>query len=76
MYNLLYTVLAPVGISLTTSMSFLGNYNDLPSCQAAIREIYVVKFNAPGQRNPALVKAIQTQIDFQKEFLCVPAKKG
>jgi hypothetical protein len=63
-------------VAQSPMMSFLGNYNDLSSCQAAIREIYVVKFNAPGQRNPALDKAIQTQIDFQKEFLCVPVKKG
>ena len=72
MYNLLYMIM----VSQSSMMSFLGNYNDLPSCQAAIREIYVVKFNALGQRNPALDKAIQTQIDFQKEFLCVPVKKG
>ena len=72
MYNLLYMIM----VAQSPMMSFLGNYNDLPSCQAAIREIYVVKFNAPGQRSPALDKAIQTQIDFQKEFLCVPVKKG
>jgi len=72
MFNLLYMATI-AGASL---MSFLGEYNDLPSCQYAIREIYANKLNVVGQRNPALDKAIQTQIDFQKEFLCVPVKKG
>jgi hypothetical protein len=55
---------------------FLGNYNDLPSCQNAIHEIYATKLNVPGQRNPELEKVIQIQMDLKKEFVCIPVKKG
>ena len=55
---------------------FLGNYNDLPSCQNAIHEIYATRLNIPGQRLPELEKVIQMQMDSKKEFLCIPLKKG
>jgi len=55
---------------------FLGNYNDLPSCQNAIHEIYATRLNIPNQRNPDLEKSIQIQMDLKKEFVCIPVKKG
>lgn len=72
MFNLIYTVI----IAQAPIMAFLGNYNDLASCQYAIHEIYATRMNIPGQRNPELEKTIQMQMDLKKEFLCLPAKKG
>ena len=72
MFNLLYTVI----IAQAPIMAFLGNYNDLSSCQNAIHDIYATRMNLPGQRNPELEKTIQIQMDLKKEFLCVPVKKG
>ena len=72
MFNLLYMATI-AGASL---ISFLGDYNDLPSCQNAIREIYANRLNVPGQRNPELEKTIQLYMNTRAEFLCVPVKKG
>jgi len=71
MYNLLYMIT----IGTAPLITYLGDYNDLASCQSAIREVYATKMNAPGQRNPEFDKIIQIQIDNKKEFLCVPIKK-
>jgi len=72
MFNLLYMATI-AGASL---MSFLGEYNDLPSCQYAIHEIYANKLNAAGQRNPEFEKTIQLYMANKTEFLCVPVKKS
>jgi len=72
MYNLLYMVV----VAQAPLTFFLGNYNDLPSCQNAIHEIYATRLNIPGQRLPELEKVIQMQMDLKKEFLCIPLKKG
>ena len=66
MYTLLYI----------TSMTFLGSYADLPSCQHAIREIYATQVNPPGRRLPELEESINTRISTQKTHICVPVKKG
>jgi hypothetical protein len=66
MYNLLYIA----------NFVFMGTYADLPSCQNALYEIYATKANSPGQRSPDIDKAIQTQMKFEKSFVCVPVKKG
>jgi len=71
MYNLLYMVM----VAQAPLTFFLGNYNDLPSCQFAIHEIYATRLNAPGQRNPDVEKVIQMQMDLKKEFLCIPVKR-
>ena len=72
MYNLLYMVV----VAQAPLTFFLGNYNDLPSCQNAIHEIYATRLNIPNQRNPDLEKSIQIQMDLKKEFVCIPVKKG
>ena len=54
----------------------MGTYADLPSCQNALYEIYATRMNIPGQRSPEIDKAIQTQMKFEKSFVCVPVKKG
>jgi len=72
MFNLLYTVI----IAGSPLMAFLGEYNDLPSCQYAIREIYAARLNVPGQRNPEFDKTIQLTMNTKAEFLCVSVKKG
>ena len=72
MYNLLYMVV----VAQSQMTFFLGNYNDLPSCQNAIHEIYATRLNVPGQRNPELEKSIQIQMDLKKEFVCISVKKG
>jgi hypothetical protein len=66
MYNLLYIA----------NFVFMGTYADLPSCQNALYEIYATKMNVPGQRSPEIEKTIQTQMKFEKSFVCVPVKKG
>jgi len=72
MYNLLYMVV----VAQAPLTFFLGTYNDLPSCQFAIHEIYATRLNIPNQRNPDLEKSIQIQMDLKKEFVCIPVKKG
>jgi len=72
----MFNLLAMVMIAQAPLTFFLGNYNDLPSCQNAIHEIYSTRLNVPGQRNPELEKSIQIQMDLKKEFVCVPVKKG
>jgi hypothetical protein len=57
-------------------MAFLGSYADLPSCQNAIREIFLFRANPPGQRLPELNESINSRISIQKEYLCLPNKKG
>lgn len=56
-------------------MSLLGSYNDLPSCQHAIREIFSQQINPPNQRLPALEDAIDLKIKYQKTHICLPTKK-
>jgi hypothetical protein len=72
----MYNLLAMVIVAQAPLTFFLGNYNDLPSCQNAIHEIYATRLNVPGQRNPELEKVIQIQMDLKKEFVCIPVKKG
>jgi len=59
-----------------SSMALLGTYDDLPSCQNAIREIFAQKMNPPGQRLPMLDESINLRVSIQKTHLCVPAKKS
>jgi hypothetical protein len=72
----MFNLLAMVMVAQAPLTFFLGNYNDLPSCQNAIHEIYATRLNVPGQRNPELEKSIQIQMDLRKEFVCIPVKKG
>lgn len=72
----MYNLLAMVWVAQASLTFFLGNYNDLPSCQNAIHEIYATRLNVPGQRNSDLEKSIQIQMELKKEFVCVPVKKG
>ena len=72
----MFNLLAMVMVAQAPLTFFLGNYNDLPSCQNAIHEIYATRLNVPGQRNPELEKVIQIQMDLKKEFVCIPVKKG
>lgn len=67
---MLYTLL----FVLNTPYAFLGDFKDLNSCQNAIREIYSIRVNPPGQRLKELESAIDLQIKNNKEFLCV--RKG
>ena len=72
----MFNLLAMVMVAQAPLTFFLGNYNDLPSCQNAIHEIYATRLNIPNQRNPDLEKSIQIQMDLKKEFVCIPVKKG
>jgi len=72
MYNLLYMVV----VAQSQMTFFLGSYNDLNSCQNAIHEIYATRLNLPNQRNPDLEKIIQKQMELNREFVCIPVKKG
>ena len=72
----MFNLLAMVMVAQAPLTFFLGNYNDLPSCQNAIHEIYATRLNAAGQRNPEFEKTIQLYMATKTEFLCVPVKKG
>jgi len=61
---------------IISNFAFMGTYADLPSCQNALYEIYATRMNAPGRRTPEVDKVIQTQLKFEKSFICVPVKKG
>lgn len=61
---------------IISNFAFMGTYADLPSCQNALYEIYATRMNAVGQRTPEIDKIIQTQLKFEKSFICVPVKKG
>ena len=61
---------------LVTASALLGTYNDLPSCQDAIRAIYTFKINPYNFQNPEIEKAINTNILYQREYVCIPNKKG
>ena len=58
----------------TIPFSYLGDYKDSGTCQAAIREIYAQRINPPGQRLKELTETINLAVANQKEFLCV--RKG
>jgi hypothetical protein len=66
MYTLLYI----------TTMAFMGTYADQASCQNAIREVYTVQLNPPGQRLLELNESINLRLATQRVFVCVPVKKG
>jgi len=72
----MYNLLAMVMVAQAPLTFFLGNYNDLPSCNNAIHEIYATRLNLPNQRNPDLEKIIQKQMELSREFVCIPVKKG
>ena len=65
MYNLIFV----------TATALLGSYHDLPSCQAAIRDIFVAKINPYNFKSPDMEKAINTRVSFQREYICLPNKK-
>jgi hypothetical protein len=72
----MFNLLAMVMVAQAPLTFFLGNYNDLPSCQNAIHEIYAARLNPAGQRNPELEKTIQLYMATKTEFVCIPVKKG
>ncbi len=60
---------------------FMGQYNDLPSCKSAIRAIY---FQEMTRSRPELLtksalqeigKAIEIKMQYQTEYICIPAKR-
>lgn len=67
MYNLLFVLSVP--------FSYLGTYQDLQSCQFAVREMFAIRMNVPGQRSPEFNKTIDLMVQTNREFLCVPVKK-
>ena len=67
MYTLVFILTTPV---------FLGEYFDLASCQNAIREIYTLQANPPGQRLKEAEESITIRVSTQKSYVCIPKKKG
>jgi hypothetical protein len=60
---------------------FMGQYTDKASCQSAIRAIYFQQMAGP---RPELLtksalkeigKAIEINMQWQKEYICIPAKR-
>jgi hypothetical protein len=67
MYNLIFVLSVP--------FSFLGSYQNLESCNFAIREIFAMRMNVPGQRDPQFDKTLDLMMKNNREFLCVPVKR-
>ena len=67
MYILVYILSVP---------AFLGEYSNLESCQNAIREIYTLQGNPPGQRLKEAEESITFRVSTQKSYGCIPKKKG
>lgn len=63
MYTLLFVLNLP--------FAYLGDYKDLPTCQAAIREIFTHRINPPGERLKEFERTIDLQMKTSKEFICV-----
>ncbi len=60
---------------------FMGQYQDMPSCQSAIRAIYFQRLAVdPESLSKSqlidLGKKIEIVVKTQREFVCVPAKQG
>lgn len=68
MYTLIFIALA--------TPAYLGTYANIESCQNAIREIYLAKSNPPNQRLKEVEESIQIRMGMQKEYICIPSKKG
>jgi hypothetical protein len=58
-----------------TNFVFLGTYADLKSCENALREIYLTRSNAPGQRDPNIEAAVESKLKYSNQFACIPVKK-
>jgi hypothetical protein len=60
-------------ISLTGAPAQLGTFSGLESCTKAIRTMYEVKMYLPGSpKNPEIEKAIDIQLQYQRQYKCVP----
>ena len=77
MFNLIENVI--IGTMVTGV--FLGQYDDKASCQSAIRAIYFQQITQ-GQRSrisksdlKAIGMALETTMEWQTKYICIPAKK-
>lgn len=58
-------------VALMTQTS-LGQYANLASCQNALRSMYVAKVAPESASNPVVIKAIDTQVKYQRDYACLP----
>jgi hypothetical protein len=58
-------------ISLIVANGWSAEFDNLASCQNAVREIYAQKINPPGQRLKELDQTIDLQVKTSREYLCV-----
>ena len=66
-------VLLFIGLNQTPAQ--LGTYNDLQSCEGAIRSIYETKFTPRGieltpQLQESIKFAVDNRIKYQREYTC------
>lgn len=68
LYNLIYTV--------ATIATTLGSYNDLPSCQKAMRDHARSQILGAGMpTSPEVEKAIDIQLQYTKKYICLKVDK-
>ena len=51
----------------------LGTYNSLPACHDAIRTIFMANIYVEQRKNPVVLAAVDTAIQYQQEYICVPS---
>ena len=59
---------------------FMGQYNDKPSCQSAIRAIYFQQMAPyPEMLSKSELKeigvALENTMKYQRKYICIPAKR-
>jgi hypothetical protein len=54
--------------------TFLGNYESLAACTAAIRQVIAAKIYVGAVNSPAVQAMIDTTMQFQQEYQCIPKK--
>lgn len=58
-------------IALITN-SYLGEYDSLKACEAALRTQYTARLYPGSLDNPAVQGAIDTALKYQRDYVCLP----
>jgi hypothetical protein len=66
-------------VALNQTPTMLGNYDSVNSCKNAIRTIYATRMIVPNltysqQQLDVINRAIDTQLQYQQEYVCVVKK--
>lgn len=63
-------------LAVTGQQTYLGDYHNNAACQNAIREIYFAKMAPNARDNEVAKQAVDTAIQYQREYICVQKYKG